>query len=307
MIEKIDGHIFKTTRFCGTINMKLIKMDTNDYEKTLIALEEALATITTTTKLLPTGCPNVICTELPNHWRSNKSLPLPFIVFALGPVPDGTLVTVTAGNEENCCADLRNNRTQMNGQIARFNDLRFVGKSGRGKNFHLTITIDTKPAQIAIVGKAIKVTVDGPRDSRTNKPLSRRTSTSISSDDCPISSKIRRRISTITTTSTTSASIPRPISTVIPPVPVFPTFFNPFSFLPNPPLPTPPSISLNFSHPPLLNPTTLITQQIPPVITPLPAVLTQRPRQIPYSVDQSIGARTRRKTIKIWKPYDIKS
>lgn len=38
-----------------------------------------------------------------------------------------------------------------------------------GKNFHLTITIDTKPAQIAIVGKAIKVTVDGPRDSRTSK------------------------------------------------------------------------------------------------------------------------------------------
>lgn len=108
-------------------------MDSNDYEKTLIALEEALATVTTTTKLLPTGCPNVICTALPPHWRSNKSLPLPFTVFSLGPVPDGTPVTIAAGNEENCCADLRNNRTEMNGQIARFNDLRFVGKSGRGE------------------------------------------------------------------------------------------------------------------------------------------------------------------------------
>lgn len=103
-----------------------------NYDKTLLALEEALASITATTKLLPTGCPNVICTELPTHWRSNKSLPTPFTVFALGPVPDGTSVTVSAGNEENCCADLRNNKTHMNGQIARFSDLRFVGKSGRG-------------------------------------------------------------------------------------------------------------------------------------------------------------------------------
>ncbi|EJW86733.1 runt [Wuchereria bancrofti] len=276
-------------------------MDTNDYEKTLIGLEEALAAITTTTKLLPTGCPNVICTALPNHWRSNKSLPLPFTVFALGPVPDGTLVTVAAGNEENCCADLRNNRTHMNGQIARFNDLRFVGKSGRGKNFHLTITIDTKPAQIAIVGKAIKVTVDGPRDSRTNKrtALTRRTSASISSDDCPVTSKIRRRIST--------ATIPRPIPTLMPSVPVFPSLFNPFPFIPNAPLPAP--VALNFPHSPLLNPNTagIVRQPIPSFVTPLPAVLTQRIRQLPQSQEQSIATRTRRKATKIWKPYDIKS
>ncbi|KAL3999084.1 Runt domain family protein [Acanthocheilonema viteae] len=273
-------------------------MDTDDYEKTLIALEEALATTTTTTKLLPTGCPNVICTALPSHWRSNKSLPLPFTVFALGPVPDGTVVTVAAGNEENCCADLRNNRTQMNGQIARFNDLRFVGKSGRGKNFHLTITIDTKPAQIAIVGKAIKVTVDGPRDSRTNKPLTRRISASVSSDNCSANSKVRRRISI--------ATIPRPIPTLIPPIPVFPSLFNPFPFIPNPPLPPP--VSLNFPHSPLLNPTAAVVRQpLPPVVTPLPAVLTQRTRQLPQSNEQPIGTRTRRKTTKIWKPYDIKS
>uniref|UniRef100_A0A0R3S4E3 Runt domain-containing protein n=1 Tax=Elaeophora elaphi TaxID=1147741 RepID=A0A0R3S4E3_9BILA len=269
-------------------------MDANDYEKTLVALEEALATITTATKLLPTGCPNVICTALPSHWRSNKSLPLPFIVFALGPVPDGTMVIVAAGNEENCCADLRNNHTQMNGQIARFNDLRFVGKSGRGKNFHLTITIDTKPVQIAIVGKAIKVTVDGPRDSRTNKRT-----VPISSDDYPVTSKVRRRISTTT--------IPRPIPTLIPPIPVFPSLFNPFPFVPNPPLPTP--VSLNFPHSSLLNPIApaVVRQSVPPVATPLLAVFTQRTRQPSQSEEQPIGARTRRKTTKIWKPYDIKS
>ena len=102
------------------------------FEKALVVLEEALTAAVATTELLPTGCPNVVCTALPSHWRSNKSLPSPFTVFAFGPVPDGTYVTVAAGNEENACADLRNNRTQMNCQVARFSDLRFVGKSGRG-------------------------------------------------------------------------------------------------------------------------------------------------------------------------------
>lgn len=65
--------------------------------------------------------------------RSNKSLPTPFVVIILDPIPDGTKVTVAAGNEENCCADVKNNVTEINSQIARFSDLRFVGKSGRGK------------------------------------------------------------------------------------------------------------------------------------------------------------------------------
>jgi hypothetical protein len=36
------------------------------------------------------------------------------------------------GNDENCCADVKNNVAEMHGQVARFSDLRFVGKSGRG-------------------------------------------------------------------------------------------------------------------------------------------------------------------------------
>lgn len=38
-----------------------------------------------------------------------------------------------------------------------------------GKNFNLTITVHSDPMQVATVSKAIKVTVDGPRESR-NKP-----------------------------------------------------------------------------------------------------------------------------------------
>ncbi|KTG06015.1 hypothetical protein cypCar_00028852, partial [Cyprinus carpio] len=87
-------------------------------------------------------------------------------VVALGDVPDGTLVTVMAGNDENYSAELRNASAVMKNQVARFNDLRFVGRSGRGKSFTLTITVFTGPPQVATYHRAIKVTVDGPREPR---------------------------------------------------------------------------------------------------------------------------------------------
>ncbi|XP_040474936.1 protein lozenge isoform X1 [Ursus maritimus] len=88
------------------------------------------------------------------------------LVVALGDVPDGTVVTVMAGNDENYSAELRNASAVMKNQVARFNDLRFVGRSGRGKSFTLTITVFTNPTQVATYHRAIKVTVDGPREPR---------------------------------------------------------------------------------------------------------------------------------------------
>jgi len=84
-------------------------------------------------ELIRTGSPHLVCTVLPPHWRSNKTLPVAFKVVALGDVLDGTLVTVRAGNDENYCAELRNCTAVMKNQVAKFNDLRFVGRSGRGK------------------------------------------------------------------------------------------------------------------------------------------------------------------------------
>ena len=86
-------------------------------------------------ELVRTGSPYFLCSVLPTHWRSNKTLPIAFKVVALGDVMDGTIVTVRAGNDENCCAELRNCTAVMKNQIAKFNDLRFVGRSGRGKYF----------------------------------------------------------------------------------------------------------------------------------------------------------------------------
>ncbi|KAL3274642.1 hypothetical protein HHI36_016022 [Cryptolaemus montrouzieri] len=118
-------------------------------------------------ELVQTGSPAILCSVLPSHWRSNKSLPLAFKVVALDEVQDGTIVTLKAGNDENFCAELRNGTAVMKNQVAKFNDLRFVGRSGRGKSFTLVITISSAPYQIATYNKAIKVTVDGPREPRT--------------------------------------------------------------------------------------------------------------------------------------------
>jgi len=80
-----------------------------------------------------TGSPNVVCSALPTHWRCNKSLPATFTVVALGEVADGTTVRLTAGNDENLCGEMRNATAVMHDSVAKFNDLRFIGRSGRGK------------------------------------------------------------------------------------------------------------------------------------------------------------------------------
>uniref|UniRef100_A0A672QS30 Runt-related transcription factor n=1 Tax=Sinocyclocheilus grahami TaxID=75366 RepID=A0A672QS30_SINGR len=85
-------------------------------------------------ELVRTDSPNFLCSVLPSHWRCNKTLPVAFKVVALGEVSDGTVVTVMAGNDENYSAELRNASGVMKNQVARFNDLRFVGRSGRGES-----------------------------------------------------------------------------------------------------------------------------------------------------------------------------
>ncbi|XP_067947808.1 runt-related transcription factor 1-like isoform X2 [Watersipora subatra] len=107
-----------------------------------------------------------LVSPLPTHWRSNKTLPFAFKVVALTEIKDGTKVIVQAGNSENNNAELRNSVAIMKGGVAKFTDLRFIGKSGRGKSFDVTITIATCPPQVCTYLNAIKVTVDGPREPR---------------------------------------------------------------------------------------------------------------------------------------------
>ena len=94
-------------------------------------------------ELVKTDSPNFVCSVLPSHWRCNKTLPVAFKVIALsGDIPDGLTVTILAGNDDNYSAELRNSTAVIKNQVARFNDLRFVGRSGRGKcNFISLIVI----------------------------------------------------------------------------------------------------------------------------------------------------------------------
>ena len=83
-------------------------------------------------ELVRTASPSVVCSALPSHWRSNKTLPVAFKVIMLCEVNDGTVVQIKAGNDENYCGELRNCTAVFKNQVAKFNDLRFVGRSGRG-------------------------------------------------------------------------------------------------------------------------------------------------------------------------------
>ena len=91
-------------------------------------------------------------------------------MFVFQEVPDGTLVSLRAGNDENYCGELRNHTAVKKNQVVKFSDLRIVGRSGRGKSFTLSIIINCLPTIVATYKKAIKVTVDGPRERLKNKP-----------------------------------------------------------------------------------------------------------------------------------------
>ena len=118
-------------------------------------------------ELVKTGAPNILCSALPTHWRSNKTLPMAFKVIALSEITDNTVVNLRVGNDENFCGELRNNTAVMKNNVAKFNDLRFIGRSGRGKSFNLTIAVNCSPPMIAVYSKCMKVTVDGPREPRS--------------------------------------------------------------------------------------------------------------------------------------------
>ncbi|ESO01218.1 hypothetical protein HELRODRAFT_125059, partial [Helobdella robusta] len=116
---------------------------------------------------IATGCPHIFCTSLPKHWRANKSLPNMFRLYdTSGLIRDGTRVKLFAGNEDNSIANLRNNESTIVANSVVFNDLRFIGRSGRGKFFLITIVIMSEPMIVATYSHAIKVTVDGPREPR---------------------------------------------------------------------------------------------------------------------------------------------
>ncbi|KAA0192767.1 hypothetical protein HAZT_HAZT009066, partial [Hyalella azteca] len=121
--------------------------------------------------MVATDSPNIFCTTIPSHWRSNKSLPSNFRVFIFDEVKDGTIVTIRVGNDDNFSGELRNNTASVKDNVAQFNDLRFIGRSGRGKCFSLSLIVNSSPVVMTTLSKAIKITVDGPREPRNKTPF----------------------------------------------------------------------------------------------------------------------------------------
>jgi hypothetical protein len=74
------------------------------------------------------------CSSLPSHWRKNKSLRFILRTKNQIEIKPNTRVVILAGNDYNPCATLKNNISWFRGNQAEFNDLRFLGASGRGLN-----------------------------------------------------------------------------------------------------------------------------------------------------------------------------
>jgi hypothetical protein len=121
--------------------------------------------------LYQTSNVNVRCTRLPDFIRAKMYLGAVFnVFFDNGCVAEGTPVHIAAGNDYNDNAQLRNNDSVVREGRAEFKDLRFVGKSGRGRKFNVYIVARTLPDELVIVyPDAIKVTVDGPRPPRNSR------------------------------------------------------------------------------------------------------------------------------------------
>ncbi|XP_018516375.1 runt-related transcription factor 3 [Lates calcarifer] len=200
--------------------------------------------------LVQTDSPNFLCSSLPQHWRCNKTLPRAFTVVALdNDVPDGVVVTVMAGNDDNSSAELRNATATMKQGYAQFNDLRFIGRSGRGKSFILSINVLTSPPQIATLHRAIKVTVDGPRLPRRQRQKEVKSGVFRPSGSSTVSTDCRSFSSSLWTTepsflghvtSLTSSFTPSPRMHHLPALP-YSTQPPPYSsYLSSPPPPPPP-------------------------------------------------------------------
>lgn len=113
---------------------------------------------------------------------------------------------------------------------------------------------------------------------------------SAASDESNINMKVRRRLSPVT--------IPRPVPTLVSPLPVFSPLFNSYSFVPNTPIaPATTRLPLTFAS------TIATHHSITPLSCSIPVNLPRAQLRMSNDMEEPIGARTRRKTTKIWKPY----
>lgn len=119
----------------------------------------------------PTENKNIYVDKLPEFSRANKYIGEYNVYVGNNEVPDGTQCTIFAFSIKTGPGELRNNVSFVRDGIVKFEDLRFVGKSGRGTRFDVYFRFETNPEVVVSYKYAIKVTVDGPRPPRSSSNL----------------------------------------------------------------------------------------------------------------------------------------
>ncbi|NXK16222.1 RUNX3 factor, partial [Arenaria interpres] len=126
-------------------------------------------------ELVRTDSPNFLCSVLPSHWRCNKTLPVAFkVMVALGGLV-GVVCSLALPQPPHGLAMEGPTAAKVGQGEGRGSGMRMPrlregnGFWGRGKSFTLTITVFTNPTQVATYHRAIKVTVDGPREPRRHR------------------------------------------------------------------------------------------------------------------------------------------
>ena len=82
-------------------------------------------------ELKSTEDPSVFVTGLPKFSRANKFIGNYYVYVAHNKIPDGTLVIIKAYSEKTGWGQMKNNTSVLRNGVAFFEDMRFVGKSGR--------------------------------------------------------------------------------------------------------------------------------------------------------------------------------
>lgn len=75
--------------------------------------------------------PEIFVNCLPKFTRANKFIGTYSVCVVDGRVPDGTMVIIKAFSEKTGWGQMKNNTAVLRDGLACFQDLRFIGKSGR--------------------------------------------------------------------------------------------------------------------------------------------------------------------------------
>lgn len=118
----------------GKLNLSLISLSDPASMSSISSFSDSLVLSVPDymSEMTDTSNPFITCTQLSLNQRENSRLPKKFQVVTTRPIPNGTTAILRATNNVVPFAVLRNNTAIFEKNCAKFDDLRFASKSGRG-------------------------------------------------------------------------------------------------------------------------------------------------------------------------------